>query len=182
MPHAMGRKQGILVSVSERTVNGLEPGTLEIDLRDSDAGRQNLPHTFDARAIPDGDARSRWFRRQLTGPSLILTADVAVLVGYAIAAPGWWRMLGVFWVTTVLAFLLGKLYRPRLHVALLDDIPTMLKSVIASAILVAGVVDRVRGTYEITHFAAYAAAGLMAHVLFRAGAYWIIRWARRTGR
>src|SRR4051794_20325158 len=104
MPHAMGRKQGILVSVSERTVKGLEPVStqdpvqgrssgkglqaLEIDLRElslAEAAHAPDVATFGDRGSgPDGTTWSRWFRRQLTGSMLILAADVAVLAGYMV--------------------------------------------------------------------------------------------------
>src|SRR5689334_8570244 len=169
MPHAMGRKQGILVSVSERTDSGLEPGphrgpveettgrtrvqTLEIDLRElSVVERTHLEGggPFHEGGAPDGTARSRWLRHQLTGPLLILAADLAVLGGYAIMTLGGWRMLAAFWVTTVTAFQLANLYRPRLHVALLDDLPTLVKSAVWSGVLVAVVVERMWGTDQLT--------------------------------
>ena len=123
------------MSVSGRTVDGLDPTTLDIDLRDRTLAAKDHPYDETPQG-PDEDLRRRWFRRQLTGPTLILAADLTVLAGYAVAAPDWWRMLASFWVTTVAAFLLAKLYRPRLHVALLDDLPTMVKSMLASAVLV----------------------------------------------
>lgn len=158
--------------VSERTADGVEllhqPD--ELDLRDS-------PHES-----PDLDSRRRWFRHRLASPALILSADIAVLPVYFAVAPDWWRMLATFWVTTVASFALAKLYRPRLHVALLDQLPALVRSAVGGAVVVAMVVDRVRGTDDVTDFAGYAALGLLAHVLLRAAAYWVIRWTRRSGR
>lgn len=119
------------------------------------------------------------FRR---APVLMVIADVATLPFYIVAAPDMWKLLAGTWALTVAAFFLEGLHRSRLHVAILEDVPVLVRSCLLATLFVSFAVDQVRPHGSLQRFLLVCLAGAAVHVLTRALAYATIRWLRRTGR
>jgi exopolysaccharide biosynthesis polyprenyl glycosylphosphotransferase len=113
--------------------------------------------------------------------ALLLAADGVVLAGYLLAQPIWWRAYVGLWLTTVVSFHSRGIYRPRLYLSVLDDLPTLVRRNLLSIALVGVVVGRLRGGHAVNTFVIVAFAGMLGHLAVRAVVYGLIRWARRTG-
>jgi exopolysaccharide biosynthesis polyprenyl glycosylphosphotransferase len=136
-------------------------------------------------SIDVGDVRGgRWgiLDRAFSTPLLLIGADVLVLAGYVLLAPDWWRALTALWLGTVVVYYADGAYRLRLHLSVLDDLPALARR---SCLLIAvmGVIEaRIRGAANVDKFVVIACAGFAGHLITRALAYTVIRWARRTNR
>jgi exopolysaccharide biosynthesis polyprenyl glycosylphosphotransferase len=113
---------------------------------------------------------------------LLVFGDAAVLIGYLFARPEFWFAALGLWAATVGSFRAHGVYRPRLHLSLLDDTPTLVwRSAIATA-LVGVILVWQLGVEALHEFAVLAAFGLSGHLLARMVAYRVIRWVRATKR
>jgi exopolysaccharide biosynthesis polyprenyl glycosylphosphotransferase len=139
-----------------------------------------------ARADADGEARatSLFFAQQVPSSldrvtAALLACDLVVLTFCALVAP-WSHASSVALVGGVMtAFAVKSLYKSRLTLSVLDDLPVIATSVPAVVALVAlsSVV-----TAASTEVLAHGALVLVLVVTARAATYAAIRWARSSGR
>jgi len=120
--------------------------------------------------------------RARSSGAVLLLADTAVLVGYLLAQPVWWRAYLGLWLVTVVSFHARGAYRPRLLLSALDNVPTLVRQAVPAVLLVGVVVGRLRGSNAVGTYVVVALVGVVGHLLARALAYECIRWARRTDR
>ena len=166
-----------------RTSSGAVPVNADrprvIDLRD---GNHPTPNRKPTRPRERPQLRSRWG----VGP-LLLAADLAA-VAVAVAAFDGLRVFGLlFGITLVLLFAMGGLYRSRLNLALLDDVPALVGRGVAAtplAVLAAIGLENVGfGSFEfgwrLLLLMAVVGLGVVA---MRALSYWFVRSQRRSRR
>ena len=136
-----------------------------------------LKHVDDVGIAPPGTGRRP---RRYRSAALLLVVDSACSLLIAAAAPGpaYWVLLST--VLTVLLYLAGGLYVPRLQWSWLDDLPALLgRRVVALVLTLALMLQLDAG---ISWFDVVAAAVSSALVLAgRAAAYVAIRAVRRRG-
>ncbi|MGC1210337.1 MAG: exopolysaccharide biosynthesis polyprenyl glycosylphosphotransferase [Micromonospora sp.] len=131
----------------------------------------------DAVAAPRARA---WVVRPGLGPSL-LAGDVAALVlgGVIAGAPPGVGALAL--VVILIAYQAGRLYRPRLSLSLLDDLPSLVgRALAATGAVLLGLAVLQPGT-PTRPLADGVGAGIVLLVLVRSAAYAGIRAARRRG-
>jgi exopolysaccharide biosynthesis polyprenyl glycosylphosphotransferase len=127
-----------------------------------------------------GPARAR----RLTGPTWVLVALVALI---ALTLPAASRSSGrlplvAFALLTVVLMHAKGLYRPRLRLSVLDELPKMLAAEFAAALGVGIGVDRWALSPTTGTFAAMAAAAIVCQFAGRALVYALLRMARGKGR
>ncbi len=164
-------------------------------LRPSERARQ--PQLGDANELPDDSA---WSRKPLEvydlarsdGPAVfapprrsgagavVIAADLLALAGPVLLAAGGRIPAFGFAVLAVLLLQQGGLYRPRLHLSVLDDAPRILGRVMAAALGVAVITYAFHYSVEAT-FALSTAVAIILDILLRASAYKFIGFVRRRG-
>lgn len=109
----------------------------------------------------------------------LLISDLTVLVGAEIAAP-WSRASSVALIAGVMtAFGVKRLYKSRLTLSVLDDLPVLSTSVATIVGLVALASTITAASTEVLVHGSFVLGMLVAG---RTATYGFIRWARRTGR
>jgi exopolysaccharide biosynthesis polyprenyl glycosylphosphotransferase len=138
-------------------------------------------------STPDGDRSTRslrtWRRsgrRRVAIPVIFLSADVvAFSVPVALNGVIGPKSVALFAII-VLLFHAGGLYRPRLSLSLLDDVPAIVGRALAggaAAMVLVGLSDGVAGTRRLATSAVFGALALIT----RSIAYAVIRLVRRRG-
>ena len=125
--------------------------------------------------------RRRGRKRRFLIRAVLVCADlVAFALAMALTSRPSWKILVVLIVILVL-FHAGGLYRPRLSLSVLDDIPDILGRSLAAgalAMVLGGLND---GTAGLARLVTCALFGVLC-ILGRTAAYGLIRGARRRGR
>ncbi|PWU50059.1 sugar transferase [Micromonospora globispora] len=118
--------------------------------------------------------------RPALGPSL-LAGDVAALVLGGVIGRAPWGVGALCVVVVLIAYQAGRLYRPRLSLSLLDDLPSLLGRALtaAGAVLLGWAV--LRPSAPIRPLVYGIGAGVLLLLLVRGAAYAAIREARRRG-
>lgn len=158
-----------------------------IDLRGVQ-GADDVPEILRPRAPEKPPLRSRATRRlhrlglhrKPGGAGLVLGgADAVVLLAYLTFASDQWRYLAMLWGLTVMAWQMRGLYRARLHMSVLDDLPAMARYWAIAVLVSALLVNHWHGLRASDAFVRVAVVGLLGHLLMRSVSYAVIRSARR---
>ncbi len=165
----------VVVELDNRTT-ALEPDSL-VD-RDLSALGGELPDPSLVEAPVTVATRGHW---NIIRPALVLGADAIGLMLPALFVDDgrfWLLMMAAF---SIVAFQSGGLYRSRLHLSVLDEAPTLIIRMMASALLVAGIVS-VAGPQDVLRtYLNLAACAIVSQLLWRTLAYKIVRLGRAKG-
>ncbi|MGY1794610.1 sugar transferase [Geodermatophilus sp. SYSU D00525] len=138
----------------------------------------NSVRTWPTAQVP---AREKWWLRRGVGPYLVLVDVAAFAVATLITLPGSPPVHAVALVFLLLVFWRAGLYRSRLNLSLLDDLPYVLAAVVvawtfkvALFAILPGVDPPIR---QVTHFVVLLAAILVARLV----AYRVVHTARCRG-
>ena len=131
-------------------------------------------------APPEKDARRR--QRRLTWMLALAATDLATAFAASLIVPGvTWQVFAAFCVFAAVLLVSGGLYRSRLYLSVLDDLPSMWGRVaVAGALVTAvGVIGNQWASRSILYF---TAAFAVLQVLTRALAFALARRSRRSRR
>ena len=118
---------GVMTSSSVSIVGKVEPSD-ELPGGNGRATTAVLPYVGSA-----ASSRTRWLRAwMLTAP-----VDLAALLAPLLVTDRYWRGTLFAAALTVVIFAAGGLYRPRRHVSILDELPSLCGRLLASAGIVA---------------------------------------------
>ncbi len=117
-----------------------------------------------------------------TAAHLLVVADCLVLLGYLAVGRPIWRALLLTWTLTLLGFSAEKLYQPRLHLSLLDDLPAVLRRLAFAGGLVGSGLALLSTPAHVQKYLTIVGVGAVVHVVLRGCVLTAVRWARRTGR
>lgn len=125
-------------------------------------------------------------QNQATGTPLnlwipLLVADLAGLLAPALTQTSGRLALSATALLSVLFLQARGFYRSRLHLSILDDIPSIIPSLVGAALIVGIGVRILELPPAITTYAGLALAGIAIQVLFRAFVYAGLRTARSRG-
>jgi exopolysaccharide biosynthesis polyprenyl glycosylphosphotransferase len=134
---------------------------------------------------PSGSWRGWPFRAGIR--PLLIGLDVLACAVGMFASGGPRAVMGLFIVLLLSTYGLGGLYRSRLSPSLLDDVPQMSgRLLVVLALTMTGqlVLNQLRWSQGLVDFKLLIAAGVtgVVSMVLRAGAYALVRYARRTGR
>lgn len=115
--------------------------------------------------------------RSLTLPGLLLVGDVSALTTAAVTLRSSVLLAVLFVATFVVVAASNALYRPRLSLSLLDDLPKLLTGWLAASAVILTAGNFVDGSTGLV----LAAAAVPALVLSRIGCYALARHLRSTG-
>ena len=142
-----------------------------------DAERAGLQRSYDESQL-DGDAAPASKGAPIRSGFLIFGADCAGLMLPAlIAGHERFYMLTVTAIT-VLLFGAGRLYRPRLHLSVLDQVPSLVGRSGSAVMIVAAGIGVTAHSDRLNTFIELAAWGVLAQLVFRWFAYRVVRHAR----
>ncbi|PVZ04574.1 sugar transferase [Actinomycetospora cinnamomea] len=143
------------------------------------SARALVPASRATAAWPVDETRARRLLGRLCAWMIVLPVDAVAILTPALLVPE--QLLGLEALAVVGLALLtgGRRYRARLHISVLDDLPTLLANLLAAIGLVVGVLLLLRG--DVTTFlpAAFLGAGLV--VVGRTITTQAIRVARTRG-
>ncbi len=142
----------------------------------------NVAADAEGQARSSAAVASNHRRRRVTWAATLVTVDVVTAGITALVLPGVrWDVVAVFLAITLLLFANGGLYRSRLYLSVLDDLPGMAgRTAVAGAAATAiGVWDNQWASRSILYF---TASFLFAVVLTRAIAFAVARKARAARR
>ncbi|PWW21829.1 Undecaprenyl-phosphate glucose phosphotransferase [Geodermatophilus normandii] len=145
------------------------------------ASREEKVRTVRTWPTAETPAKEKWWVRRGVGPYLVLVDVVAFAVATLITLPGSALAHALALAFLLLVFWRAGLYRSRLNLSLLDDLPYTLAAVVvawtfkvALFSVLPGVDPPVR---QVTHFVVLLAAILVARLV----AYHVVRTARCRG-
>jgi exopolysaccharide biosynthesis polyprenyl glycosylphosphotransferase len=119
-------------------------------------------------------------RRRLQARHLLIAGDLSVAGFYLLLQPSELGYLLVTLGLTMLLFGTGRLYRPRLHLSLLDEAPALLGRIATSIGLVALVLS-VSMSRAVGPFLKLAVAGAVLQLVIRCFVFIFLRTARKRG-
>ncbi len=122
-----------------------------------------------------------WWLRRGVGPYLVLTDGVAFAVATAITTPGSPVAHGLALAFLLLVFWRAGLYRSRLTLSLLDDLPYVLAAVAVAWALKVALFSLLPGVDGPGQQVVHVLVVLAAVLLFRLVAYRVVRTARCRG-
>lgn len=127
---------------------------------------------------PDEQRAPRRLRRPWL---LLLISDAAGLLLPAVLRHDGRRVIVGFVALSVLLMQQAGLYRSRLHLSVLDDLPTILSRAVVSAVIMGVAVDRLRLKPLLDVFVGLAVLAVVSQVVTRFLAYRVIHLARARG-
>lgn len=163
-----------------RSLLGDEAAVLDLESSLSEPYPDSLRSPAAARP---GRTIHRWSPRIARwGTRPIVIADLVAGFAGATAILGPHPITAALVLATVALYASAGLYRPRLSMSVLDDLPLLaMRAVVASALVVAEIIafgGRRHGDRALIA----AAVMTVAIVMARSACYALVRWARRTGR
>ncbi|WP_082772576.1 sugar transferase [Actinoplanes sp. TFC3] len=165
----------------------IKPG-LSSTRGDMHSGQEGPPTPYSSAAeevkvFPDEARRSPLarFTTGVTAGKALMVGDVVVAICFAIWWEQWTWPLLVGWLMTVMSYASAGLYRPRLHLALLDQLPQLMSQFFI-AMTVALTVPALFGVpLELRRHAAGAALMITAMLVIRGAIFAVIRVGRGAG-
>lgn len=124
-------------------------------------------------------ARPRTFLSRIRAWMVVLPCDALMLVAPVLWNPGQIRAMICFALLSVLLFTGGNRYRARLHLSVLDELPSLVTRVLTGAAVVATVIALRHDQVAVTAFLGYAAISLGLVVAGRVVTTNLIVWSRR---
>jgi exopolysaccharide biosynthesis polyprenyl glycosylphosphotransferase len=114
--------------------------------------------------------------------ALVLLADAGGLALPAVAVQPVRFALVALVFATLLAYQSAGLYKPRLHLSVLGDLPLLAQRGLLSTLLVTAVFSVWANSFRAGDFLVAASLAFTLALLARSVAYLLVRWARTTGR
>jgi exopolysaccharide biosynthesis polyprenyl glycosylphosphotransferase len=130
--------------------------------------------------LPAKEARHK--RRRVTWAAALVATDLtAAVIAFLVVPKVTWQVFGAFFVIAVLLLMSGGLYRARLYLSVLDDLPAMMgRAIVAGALATAiGVLGDQWASRSILYF---TGAFALLQVLTRSVAFAAMRRTRRARR
>jgi lipopolysaccharide/colanic/teichoic acid biosynthesis glycosyltransferase len=124
-------------------------------------------------------ARPRTFLSRIRAWMVVLPCDALMLVAPVLWNPGQIRAMICFALLSVLLFTGGSRYRARLHLSVLDELPSLVTRVLTGAAVVGTVIALRHDQVAVTAFLGYAAISLGLVVAGRIVTTNLIAWSRR---
>jgi exopolysaccharide biosynthesis polyprenyl glycosylphosphotransferase len=121
----------------------------------------------------------RTFLARIRAWMVVLPCDALMLVAPVLWNPGQIRAMICFTLLSVLLFTGGNRYRARLHLSVLDELPSLVAKVLTAAAAVATVIALRHDQVSVTAFLGYAAMSLGLVVAGRVVTTNLIAWSRR---
>src|SRR3954453_15081446 len=123
--------------------------------------------------------RPRTFLSRIRAWMVVLPCDALMLVAPVLWNPDRIRAMICFALLSVLLFTGGSRYRARLHLSVLDELPSLVTRVLTGAAVVATVIALRPDQVAVTAFLGYAAISLGLVVAGRIVTTNLIAWSRR---
>jgi exopolysaccharide biosynthesis polyprenyl glycosylphosphotransferase len=145
--------------------------------------RKGHPATDSLSSAPDATPESSWSRmaKRVSTGRVLVASDVVISVAFIL----WWKHatwpLSAGSMLVVLAYASAGLYRHRLHLALLDQLPRLLSRFVIAMTIAATVPVLLGVGLEPRPYAAGAGLLFAALVTARGGIFAIIRFGRSAG-
>ncbi|NIZ92035.1 sugar transferase [Kineococcus rubinsiae] len=154
----------------------LTPDTADQGVTTIDAA----PSVSVSHAVERTHRRAYRLSPSLNSKAALLLADFACLAFYL---PFEVESRAPFILSTAMTmalFAFGRLYEPKLHLSLLDDLPSLIGRMLVATLFVAGFLA-VTDVAPTKNFLALSAGAAVLHLALRAIVLWAIRGARRRG-
>jgi exopolysaccharide biosynthesis polyprenyl glycosylphosphotransferase len=119
------------------------------------------------------------FLRGIRAWMLVLPVDAAMLLLPVLWTPQQWKATVVMTMLSLLLLNHGERYRARLHLSLLDDLPTLVSALLTAAAGVATVIALRHEQESVTVFLVNAAVTLALVLAGRFATTQLIAWSRR---
>jgi exopolysaccharide biosynthesis polyprenyl glycosylphosphotransferase len=135
-------------------------------------------HAVEPPVVPEKQARLR--RRRMAWAGALVATDLAAAVGAYLVVPGVrWQVAVAFFGIVVVLLAAGGLYRSRLYLSVLDDLPALVaRTIVAGALATAiGIAGNQWASRSILFF---AGAFAVTQILARSVAFAVSRRARKT--
>jgi exopolysaccharide biosynthesis polyprenyl glycosylphosphotransferase len=130
-------------------------------------------------ATPLAPRRPRTFFARIRAWMVVLPCDAVLLAVPLVWNPGQIRAMVCFALLSVLLFTGGNRYRARLHLSVLDELPSLVTRVLTAAAIVATVIALRHDQDSVTGFLGNAAISLGLVVAGRLVTTSLIAWSRR---
>jgi exopolysaccharide biosynthesis polyprenyl glycosylphosphotransferase len=135
--------------------------------------------TAPARAAADPVARSHGVLGRIRAWMVVLPCDALLLMVPVLWNPDQVRAMACFTALSVLLLTGGGRYRARLHLSVLDELPTIVTRVLTAAAIVATVIALRHDQDSVSGFLGNAAVSMALVVAGRVATTNLIAWSRR---
>jgi exopolysaccharide biosynthesis polyprenyl glycosylphosphotransferase len=123
--------------------------------------------------------RLRTYTRGVRAWMVVLPLDAALLLLPIVWTPGQWKAYATMAVLAVVLLSGGGRYRARLHLSLLDDLPSLVGRLLIAAAMIATVIALRHEQEAVTTFLSNIAGAIGLVVVGRAATSTLINWSRR---